>query len=383
MNVHEYQAKGLFRDFGIPVPKGQPCRSVDEVRRAYDALGQGTVVVKAQIHAGGRGKAGGVKLARSRDEAAAQAQALLGRALVTHQTGPKGRKVTKLLVEEGLKIEREFYAALAVDRRRGGPVLIASAEGGVEIESVPQEKLLKEPLDVHEGLRPFQARAVAYGLGLNGDSAKQAAEMLQGLARLFLAKDCSIAEINPLVLLAGGRVLALDAKLNFDDNALFRHPDVVALRDPEEEDPAEARAKEHDLSYVSLDGTIGCMVNGAGLAMATMDIIQHAGGKPANFLDVGGGASKERVTEAFKIIVEDPSVRAILVNIFGGIVKCDLIAEGILAAVKEVRLKVPLVVRLEGTNVERGRELLKESGLPVTAATDMADAAKKAVGAAR
>jgi succinyl-CoA synthetase beta subunit len=383
MNVHEYQAKGLFREFGIPVPEGHFCRTVEDVRRAYAALGGGTVVVKAQIHAGGRGKAGGVKLARSGDEAAGHAQALLGKALVTHQTGPQGRKVTKLLVEEGLKIEREFYAALAVDRRRGGPVLLASAEGGVEIESVPQEKLLREPVDVHEGLRPFQARALAYGLGLSGDSAKQGAEVLQSLARLFLAKDCSIAEINPLVLLEGGRVLALDAKLNFDDNALFRHPEVVALRDPEEEDPAEARAKEFDLSYVSLDGTIGCMVNGAGLAMATMDIIQHAGGKPANFLDVGGGASKERVTEAFKIIVEDKSVRAILVNIFGGIVKCDLIAEGILAAVKEVRLKVPLVVRLEGTNVERGRQLLKESGLPVTAATDMADAAKKAVGAAR
>jgi succinyl-CoA synthetase beta subunit len=261
-------------------------------------------------------------------------------------------------------------------------VLIASAEGGVDIESVPQEKLLKEPLDVHEGLRPFQARALAYGLGLSGDSAKQAGEILRNLARLFLAKDCSIAEINPLVLLEDGKVLALDAKLNFDDNALFRHPEVVELRDPEEEDPAEARAKEHDLSYVSLDGTIGCMVNGAGLAMATMDIIQHAGGKPANFLDVGGGASKERVTEAFKIIVEDESVRAILVNIFGGIVKCDLIAEGILEAVKEVHLKVPLVVRLEGTNVERGRQLLKESKLQVTSATDMADAAAKVVKAA-
>ena len=383
MNVHEYQAKGLFREFGIPVPEGHLCRTVEDVRRAYAALGGGTVVVKAQIHAGGRGKAGGVRLARTGDEAAGHAQALLGKALVTHQTGPEGRKVTKLLVEEGLKIRGEFYAALAVDRRRGGPVLLASAEGGVEIESVPQEKLLKEPVDVQEGLRPFQARALAYGLGLSGDSAKQAADVLQSLARLFLGKDCSIAEINPLVLLEEGRVLALDAKLNFDDNALFRHPEVLALRDPEEEDPAEARAKESDLSYVSLDGTIGCMVNGAGLAMATMDIIQHAGGKPANFLDVGGGASKERVTEAFKIIVADPSVRAILVNIFGGIVKCDLIAEGILAAVKEVHLKVPLVVRLEGTNVERGRQLLKESGLKVLAATDMADAAKKAVEAAR
>jgi succinyl-CoA synthetase beta subunit len=383
MNVHEYQAKGLFRDFGIPVPQGHLCRTVEDVRRAYAALGGGVVVVKAQIHAGGRGKAGGVKIARSADEAASHAKALLGKALVTHQTGPEGRVVTKLLVEEGLAIRKEFYAALAVDRRRGGPVMIASAEGGVEIESVPQEKLLKEPVDVHEGLHAFQARAIAYGLGLSGDSAKQGAEVLRNLARLFVEKDCSLAEINPLVLLQDGRVLALDAKVNFDDNALFRHPDAAALRDPEEEDPAEARAREFDLSYVSLDGTIGCMVNGAGLAMATMDIIQHAGGKPANFLDVGGGASKERVTAAFKIILADEAVRAILVNIFGGIVKCDLIAEGILEAVKEVHLKVPLVVRLEGTNVERGRQLLKESGLKVVAATDMTDAARKVVEAAR
>jgi len=382
MNVHEYQAKGLFREFGIPVPRGEACRTVEDVRRVHAALGGGTVVVKAQIHAGGRGKAGGVKIARSGDEAAAHAKALLGKALVTHQTGPQGRTVKKLLVEEGLSIKKEFYAALAVDRRRGGPVMIASAEGGVEIESVPKEKLLTEPVDVHEGLRPFQARQIAYGLGLSGDSAKQGADVLRNLARLFVAKDCSLAEINPLVLLEDGRVLALDAKINFDDNALFRHPDAAALRDLDEEDPAEARAKEFDLSYVSLDGTIGCMVNGAGLAMATMDIIQHAGGKPANFLDVGGAASKERVTEAFKIIVADEAVRAILVNIFGGIVKCDLIAEGILAAVEEVKLKVPLVVRLEGTNVERGRKLLKESGLAVTAATDMADAARKAVDAA-
>jgi succinyl-CoA synthetase beta subunit len=383
MNVHEYQAKGIFRDFGIPVPQGHLCRSVEDVRRACAALGGGTVVVKAQIHAGGRGKAGGVKIARSADEAASHAKAMLGKALVTHQTGPGGRTVTKLLVEEGLAIRKEFYAALAVDRRRGGPVMIASAEGGVEIESVPQEKLLKEAVDVHEGLRGFQARAIAYGLGLAGDSAKQGADVLRNLARLFIEKDCSLAEINPLVLLEDGRVLALDAKVNFDDNALFRHPDAAALRDPEEEDPAEARAREWDLSYVSLDGTIGCMVNGAGLAMATMDIIQHAGGKPANFLDVGGGASKERVTAAFKIILADEAVRGILVNIFGGIVKCDLIAEGILEAVKEVHLKVPLVVRLEGTNVERGRQLLKESGLRILAATDMTDAAKKVVEAAR
>jgi len=383
MNIHEFQAKGLFREHGIPVPRGIVCRSVDDVGRAHQELGGPVSVVKAQIHAGGRGKAGGVRLAKSRDEAVAHAKALLGSTLVTHQTGPEGRRVRQLLVEEGLGIVREFYAAIAIDRRRGGPVLLAAAEGGVEIESLPQEKLLREPISVHEGLHPFQARALAFGLGLKGDSARQAADLLTALVRLFLAKDCSIAEINPLVLLDDGRVLALDAKINFDDNALFRHPEIEQLRDPTEEDPAEARAAKFNLSYVSLDGNIGCMVNGAGLAMGTMDIIQHHGGKPANFLDVGGGASVERVTEAFKIICDDDNVRAILVNIFGGIVKCDLIAEGILGAVKATKLKVPLVVRLEGTNVERGRALLRESGLPITTAADMTEAAKRAVEAAR
>ncbi len=383
MNIHEYQAKGLFREAGIPVPRGSVCRSVDDVGRAYHELGSAVAVVKAQIHAGGRGKAGGVRLAKSRDEAIAHAKALLGSTLVTHQTGPEGRRVGLLLVEEGLKIAKEFYAAIAIDRRRGGPVLLAAAEGGVEIESLPQEKLLREPVSVHEGLYPFQARSLAFGLGLKGDSARQAADLLTALVRLFLAKDCSIAEINPLVLLDDGRVLALDAKINFDDNALFRHPEIDQLRDPTEEDPAEARAAKFNLSYVSLDGNIGCMVNGAGLAMGTMDIIQHHGGRPANFLDVGGGASVERVTEAFKIICDDENVRAILVNIFGGIVKCDLIAEGILGAVKATRLKVPLVVRLEGTNVERGRALLRESGLPITTAADMTEAAQRAVEAAR
>jgi len=383
MNIHEFQAKGLFREAGIPVPRGVHCRTVDEVRTAHQELGGGVVVVKAQIHAGGRGKAGGVKIAKTVEEAVGHAEELLGRTLVTHQTGPEGRVVGRLLVEEGLDIQQEFYAAIAVDRKSGGPVLIASAEGGVEIESVPQEKLLREPIDAWAGLWPHQARALAYGLGLEGDSAKQGANVLRRLARLFLQKDCSLAEINPLVLLGDGRVVALDAKMNFDDNALFRHEDVRELRDPDEEDPAEARAAKHSLSYVNLDGTIGCMVNGAGLAMGTMDIIQHHGGSPANFLDVGGGASVERVTEAFEIICEDPSVKAILVNIFGGIVKCDLIAEGILGAMKNVELKVPLVVRLEGTNVERGRELLAESGLAITTADDMTDAAQKAVEAAR
>ncbi|MHC4547151.1 MAG: ADP-forming succinate--CoA ligase subunit beta [Planctomycetota bacterium] len=382
MNIHEFQAKGLFRAHGIPVPRGVVCRTIEEVRAGYDELGVGTCVVKAQIHAGGRGKAGGVRLARSRAETIEHAQALLGSVLVTHQTGPAGRTVTKLLLEEGLAIDREFYAALAVDRQRGGPVLIASAEGGVEIESVAPEKLLKEPVDIHQGLRPFQARAIAYGLGLEDDSAKQAAALLGRLARLFIEQDCALAEINPLVRLEDGYVLALDAKINFDDNALFRHKELQELRDPDEEDPIEARAARFDLSYVNLDGNIGCMVNGAGLAMATMDIIQHHGGQPANFLDVGGAASAERVTEAFKIILEDPTVESILVNIFGGIVKCDLIAEGILDAVKAIDLKVPLAVRLEGTNVERGRQLLKESGLTITTADDMADAARKAVEAA-
>jgi succinyl-CoA synthetase beta subunit len=382
MNIHEFQAKGLFREYGIPVPRGTACRTIDEVRTACDELGGGVCVVKAQIHAGGRGKAGGVRIAKSREEAIEHARTLLGAILVTHQTGPAGRKVSKLLIEEGLEIEREFYAALAVDRQRGGPVIIASAEGGVEIESVPQDKLLKEPIDIHDGLRPFQARALAYGLGLSGDSAKQAAALLGKLARLFIDLDCSLAEINPLVVLRDGKVLALDAKINFDDNALFRHTAVQELRDAEEEDPIEARAANFDLSYVNLDGNIGCMVNGAGLAMATMDIIQHHGGAPANFLDVGGAASAERVTEAFKIILEDPSVKAILVNIFGGIVQCDIIAEGVLEAVQAVQLRVPLVVRLEGTNVKRGRALLEESGLTIITARDMSEAARKAVEAA-
>ena len=383
MNIHEFQAKGLFRDFGIPVPQGVECRTLDDVRAACEQLPGDVCVVKAQIHAGGRGKAGGVKIAKSPDEAVQYAEAMLGSTLVTHQTGPEGRVVRRLLVEEGLSIAREFYAAIAVDRAQGGPVFIASTEGGVEIESVPQDQLIKERMHPYEGLRPFQAMSIAYRLGLSGDAAKAGAKTVRALSQLFLKLDCSLAEINPLVELTDGRVLALDAKVNFDENALFRHPNIVELRDPDEEDPAEARAAEHSLSYVNLDGNIGCMVNGAGLAMGTMDIIQHHGGSPANFLDVGGGVSVERVTEAFKIITEDPNVKTILINIFGGIVKCDLIAEGVLGAVKAVGLEVPLVVRLEGTNVERGRQLLAESGLPIITATDMTDAARKAVEAAQ
>ncbi|MHC4410200.1 MAG: ADP-forming succinate--CoA ligase subunit beta [Planctomycetota bacterium] len=383
MNIHEFQAKGLFREFGIPVPNGVACDSVDAVGRAYQDLDGDLVVVKAQIHAGGRGKAGGVQLARSRDDAVDYARKLLGSTLVTHQTGPDGREVRKLLVEEGLDIAHEYYVAIAVDRQFGGPVMIASAEGGVEIESVPQDQLVKEPIDIHEGLFDFQARSMAYGLGFEGDSAKQAGKVFKALAKLFVDKDCSLAEINPLVRLKDGRVLALDAKMNFDDNALYRHPELSELRDMNEEDEAEARAAQFDLSYVNLDGNIGCMVNGAGLAMGTMDTIQYHGGSPANFLDVGGGVSVERVTEAFKIITEDPTVKAILINIFGGIVKCDLIAEGVLEAVKAVGLEVPLIVRLEGTNVKRGRQLLAESDLEIISATDMTDAAQKAVEAAK
>jgi succinyl-CoA synthetase beta subunit len=383
MKIHEYQAKELLRQHGISVPRGMLCRTPAEAGDAHDSLGGGVSVVKAQIHAGGRGKAGGVKVAKSRAQAEEFARGMLGQVLKTYQTGPEGQRVGKVLVEEGLAIDKEFYAAIAVDRKRGGPVLIVSSEGGVEIESVPKERLHTEAIDVREGLRPFQARAAARALGLQGDSAADAAKQLAALARLFTALDCSIAEINPLVLLRGGRLLALDAKVNFDENALFRHPDFEALRDPAEENPAEARAAKWNLSYVKLDGTIGCMVNGAGLAMATMDIIRHHGGMPANFLDVGGGASVERVTEAFRIICEDQNVRAILVNIFGGIVKCDLIAEGILGAVKATGLSLPLIVRLEGTNVERGREMLRSSGLKIVNAGDMTDAARKAVEAAR
>ena len=386
MKIHEYQAKGLFRDFGMPTPRGALCRSVEEVGPAWDRLAGDLCVVKAQIHAGGRGKGGGVQLARSREEAVEHATAMLGKPLVTHQTGPEGRIVRTLLVEEGLQILKEFYVALAVDRSLNRPVLIASAEGGVDIEEVARERpeaILRELVDPREGLFPFQAYALASGLGFEGDAAKQAAKLFSGLARLFAKYDCSLAEINPLVLLQDGRVVALDGKINFDDSALYRHPELQELRDLDEEDPAEARAAAHNLSYVQLDGNIGCMVNGAGLAMATMDIIKVHGGEPANFLDVGGGASVERVTEAFKIILEEESVRAILVNIFGGIVKCDLIAEGILAGVQAVELKVPLIVRLEGTNVERGRQLLRDSGLTIRTATDMSDAAAQAVEAAR
>src|SRR3954447_6635654 len=384
MKIHEYQAKEILRKYGVPVPKGTPALSPGEADRAAKALitetGSETLVVKAQIHAGGRGKGGGVKVVKGAPAVYEMAQKMLGMTLVTPQTGPAGRVVKRLLVEQGVSIARELYVGMLVDRGSGQVVVMASAEGGMDIEEVAAkhpEKIFKELVDPVLGLAPFQARNLAYALGLKGDAAKNAAVFLAKLYRAFIDVDGSLAEINPLVLTSDGQVLALDCKMSFDDNALYRHREIEAYRDLEEEAPAEIEAKKYDLSYVKLDGTIGCMVNGAGLAMATMDIIQHFGGQPANFLDVGGGATTEKVTAAFKIITSDPAVRGIFVNIFGGIMKCDTIAEGVIAAVKQVGLRVPLVVRLEGTNVELGRKLLGESGLQVTAALDMADGARK------
>ncbi|MEK6607193.1 MAG: ADP-forming succinate--CoA ligase subunit beta [Myxococcota bacterium] len=386
MKIHEYQGKQLLAKYGVPVPKGRAAFSVDDAATAAEELiaetGSETVVVKAQIHAGGRGKGGGVKVVKGAADARVAAQKILGMRLITHQTGPEGRVVKRLLVEQGLDIERELYVGLVVDRAASRVAVMACAEGGVEIEEIAArspEKIMREHLEPGLGLQPFQARKLAYGLGLRGEAAKNAASLLGKLARAFEELDCSLAEINPLIVTKDGKVLALDAKINLDDNAAFRHVDLEALRDLDEEEPAEIEAKKFDLSYIKLDGRIGCMVNGAGLAMATMDIIKAAGGSPANFLDVGGGATTEKVTAAFKILTADPNVRAIFINIFGGIMKCDTIAEGVLAAVREVGLKVPLVVRLEGTNVEWGRQLIASSGLNVISASDMADGARKAV----
>ena len=396
MKIHEYQGKELLRAEGVPVPKSRVAFSAAEAREAaaelIEATGNQVVVVKAQIHAGGRGKGrfqehpdlGGVKVVKGADAAKEVAEKMLGSTLVTIQTGPEGKVVRRLLVEQGMDIQRELYLAATLDRASGRTVFMASTEGGMEIEEVAAEhpeKILKETIDPAVGLVPFQARKLAYGLGLEGDTAKKMAKFLAKLARAYDKLDCSLLEINPLVITGAGDVLALDAKVNFDDNALYRHPAIEELTDPSEEDPAELEAKKHDLSYVNLDGTIGCMVNGAGLAMATMDIIKLYGAEPANFLDVGGGASKEKVTAAFKIITADPNVKGILINIFGGIMKCDIIAEGVVAAVKEVGLKVPLVVRLEGTNVEKGKQILRESGLNVIPADDLDDAAQKIVNA--
>lgn len=386
MNIHEYQAKDLMRKFGINVLKGSVAKNPDEALEAAKKLGGKVWVVKAQIHAGGRGKAGGVKLAKSLDEVKKIASDLLGKTLVTYQTGPAGKKVHTLLIEEGCEIEHEYYVGLVLDRSTGKVTFMASSEGGIEIEKVAHEspeKIIKVAVDPATGFSPFMGRKLAIGMGMKGDTVKEAAKFLEGLYNLYVKTDCTIAEINPLVLTKQGGVLALDAKLNFDDNALFRHPDIMEYRDLNEESPLEIEASKFGLSYISLDGNIGCLVNGAGLAMGTMDIIKLHGGAPANFLDVGGGATKEAVEKAFSIILSDKNVKAILVNIFGGIMKCDIIAEGVIAAAKSLGIKVPLVVRLEGTNVALGKKLLNDSGLSITAADDLADAAKKVVAASK
>src|SRR5262245_8094398 len=380
MKIHEFQAKELLRRFGAAVPEGRECTSADAAARAYTELASPVCVVKAQIHAGGRGKAGGVKLVKSAEEARAAAAGMLGKALKTYQTGPEGQVVRRLWVEQGSEIERELYAGIAIDREQKLPVLMVSTEGGVEIEKVAHEhpeKILKCAFSPAKGLSDTDAKRLAQGLGFTGPMAEKGAAFLKTLTKAFVELDCSLAEINPLITTKQGDVLALDAKLNFDSNALFRHPDVESLRDLDEEDPKEIAASKFDLSYIALDGNIGCMVNGAGLAMATMDVIQLHGEAPANFLDVGGGATKEKVTEAFKILLSDGAVKGVLVNIFGGIMKCDVIAEGVIEAVKQVKLGVPLVVRLEGTNVEKGRALLEKSGLPIITAKDLDDAAEK------
>ncbi len=386
MLIHEYQAKEILAAHGVPVPEGRPAFTVAEAVDAAEHLGGERWAVKAQIHAGGRGKAGGVRLAGSVDEVREQAAGLLEHELVTDQTGIHGRVVRRVLVEETLPIERELYVGLVLDRHTDSLVFMASSEGGVEIEEVARahpEKILRTTVDPSVGLQPFQTRKLGFGLGMGWDEVKQFTRILLALHRAFVEKDASLVELNPLVVTEEDGLLALDAKFNLDDNGLIRHPDLRELRDPNEEEPREHEAASHGLNYIDLDGNIGCMVNGAGLAMATMDIIKLCGGEPANFLDVGGGASVERVTAAFKILLSDPKVEAILVNIFGGIVRCDVIAEGIIAAVREVEVEVPLVVRLEGTNVEKGRRMLEESGLDLTIATTLADAAEKAVAAGR
>jgi succinyl-CoA synthetase beta subunit len=382
MKIHEYQGKEIFRKFGVAVPRGILATTPEQAEKAARELGTKITVVKAQIHAGGRGLGGGVKLAKSPEEAKQLASQILGMMLKTHQTGPEGQKVRKVYIEEGLDIARELYLGMTLDRDTSRITLMASSEGGVEIEKTAHdhpEKILRQAVDPVVGLSDYQCRNLAFGLGLTGPSINKFGAFAKGLYAAYLATDASLVEINPLVVLKSGEVVALDAKLNFDDNALFRHPDIAELRDADEEDPNEAKAHEFDLAYITLDGNIGCMVNGAGLAMATMDTIKLVGGQPANFLDVGGGATKEKVTAAFKLILSDAKVKAVLVNIFGGIMKCDVIAEGVIAAAKEVKLSVPLIVRLEGTNVELGKKMLRESGLPITPADNLRQAAEKAV----
>ena len=386
MNFHEYQAKELFAGFGIPVPAGRVARTPDEAAAAAKALGGEQWVVKAQIHAGGRGKAGGVKLVKTPEDAKAFAAKILGTGMVTYQSGGRAMPVNEVLVSEANDIEKELYLSCLVDRSTRAVTFIASARGGVDIEQVAHEtpdEIHVVDVDYVQGLQPYQCRQVGFGMGLNSKQVGQLTKIMSGLFRMFNELDISLVELNPLAIVGNGDLMALDGKLNADDNALFRQPKLEAMRDKSQEDPVEAAAADHNLNYVQMDGDIGCMVNGAGLAMATMDVIKLNGGEPANFLDVGGGATKERVTEAFKLILSSDRIRAILVNIFGGIVRCDMIAEGIIAAVKEVGVKIPVIVRLEGTNVEKGRELLANSGLKITPATDLNDAAKKAVAAAK
>ncbi|HLR15164.1 MAG TPA: ADP-forming succinate--CoA ligase subunit beta [Bacillota bacterium] len=382
MNIHEYQSKDILRKFGVNVPNGHVAFTVDEAVEAAEKLGTDVTVVKAQIHAGGRGKAGGVKVAKNLDEVRTYADEILGKTLVTPQTGPEGKEVKRLLIEEGCDIQKEYYIGLVLDSGASRVVLMGSEEGGTEIEEVAAatpEKIFQEVIDPGIGLSGYQARRLAFNLNIPKELVGKVVKFMMGLYQAFVEKDCSIAEINPLVTTGDGEVMALDAKFNFDDNALFRHKDIADLRDLDEEDPKEIEASKFDLSYISLDGDIGCMVNGAGLAMATMDIIKHYGGDPANFLDVGGGATAEKVTEAFKIILSDKNVKGIFVNIFGGIMKCDVIAEGVVEATKQVGLEIPLVVRLEGTNVDLGKKILDESGLNITSADSMGDGAQKIV----
>jgi succinyl-CoA synthetase beta subunit len=385
MRIHEYQAKALLKNFGVPVPRGEVADTPAAARAAAERIGA-KVAVKAQVHAGGRGKAGGIKVARTPAEAEAAAKQILGMRLKTPQTPPEGIVVQKVLIEEAHEVARELYLAVTVDREAGAPVVMASEAGGMEIEEVAArspEKIQRAPVDRALGLLPFQVRRLTFGLGLDGDLGKAGAAAIGGLYMTFVARDCSLAEINPLVVTADGRLLALDAKLSFDDNALFRHPEIKALRDTNEETPLDVEASKHGLNYIKLDGTVGCMVNGAGLAMATMDIIKHAGGAPANFLDVGGGANAAQIESAFRIILSDPNVRAVLINVFGGILRCDVLADGIIRAARNLKIAVPVVVRMEGTNVEEGRRMLRESGLAVTTADGMKDAAEKVVRLAR
>jgi succinyl-CoA synthetase beta subunit len=386
MKIHEYQAKAILARHGVPVPKGEVITSAGEAADAAKRLGGGTVVVKAQIHAGGRGKGGGVKVVKGPDEAASVAATMIGMRLVTHQTGPSGQVVQRVLVEQGVKIKRELYLGLVLDRSAERPVLMVSPEGGVEIEKVAEEtpeRIFKEHIYPGIGLSAFQTRKLGFALGLEGTQIGQAAKFMSAVYDAFVATDASLVEINPLIVTEERNLLALDAKMNFDDNALYRHPDIKDLRDLSEEEPLEVEASKHSLNYIKLDGTIGCMVNGAGLAMATMDIIKLAGGEPANFLDVGGGANAEQIKNAFRILMSDKNVKAVLINIFGGILRCDILAEGVIAAVKDLGVPVPIVIRMEGTNVEKGKQMLRESGLNFTTADTMSEAAERVVAVAK